>query len=113
MLEEEDTGIFSFPWQILRSFYIFHYEIIAFLSIKQKFSYVLQANRWIRNKEAGNQLKILKMTDGSFLRILEACIRTGLPVLLEDVGEALDPALEPILLKQTFMQVHSILSSVP
>ncbi|XP_059176449.1 dynein axonemal heavy chain 6-like [Physella acuta] len=63
-----------------------------------------QANRWIRNKEASNKLKIVKMTDNNFLRTLEACIRTGIPILLEDVGEVLDPALEPVLLKQTFIQ---------
>jgi dynein heavy chain len=45
------------------------------------------------------------MTDGHFLRILENCVRIGMPLLLEDVGETLDPALEPILLKQTFMAV--------
>ena len=45
------------------------------------------------------------MTDGHFLRILENCVRIGMPLLLEDVGETLDPALEPILLKQTFMSV--------
>jgi dynein heavy chain len=43
------------------------------------------------------------MTDGHFLRILENCVRISMPLLLEDVGETLDPALEPILLKQTFM----------
>ncbi len=64
-----------------------------------------QANRWIKNKEKDNQLKIIKMTDGHFLRILENCVRIGMPLLLEDVGETLDPALEPILLKQTFMSV--------
>ncbi|CAF3079436.1 unnamed protein product [Rotaria socialis] len=62
-----------------------------------------QANRWIKNKEKENALKIIKMTDGHFLRILENCVRIGMPLLLEDVGETLDPALEPILLKQTFM----------
>lgn len=64
-----------------------------------------QANRWIKNKEKENALKVIKMTDGHFLRILENCIRIGMPLLLEDVGETLDPALEPILLKQTFMSV--------
>jgi dynein heavy chain len=62
-----------------------------------------QANRWIKNREKENALKIIKMTDGHFLRILENCVRIGMPLLLEDVGETLDPALEPILLKQTFM----------
>ncbi|XP_072807658.1 dynein axonemal heavy chain 6 isoform X2 [Vicugna pacos] len=61
-----------------------------------------QANRWIRNKENKNGLKIVKLTDSNFLRILENSIRLGLPVLLEELRETLDPALEPILLKQIF-----------
>uniref|UniRef100_A0A8C8W0I7 Dynein, axonemal, heavy chain 6 n=1 Tax=Peromyscus maniculatus bairdii TaxID=230844 RepID=A0A8C8W0I7_PERMB len=62
-----------------------------------------QANRWIRNKESKSGLKIIKLTDSNFLRTLENSIRLGLPVLLEELREVLDPALEPILLKQTFM----------
>nr|XP_060479238.1 dynein axonemal heavy chain 6 [Panthera onca] len=62
-----------------------------------------QANRWIRNKESKSGLKIIKLTDTNFLRTLENSIRLGLPVLLEELRETLDPALEPILLKQTFM----------
>ncbi|XP_007947093.1 dynein axonemal heavy chain 6 [Orycteropus afer afer] len=61
-----------------------------------------QANRWIRNKESKSGLKIIKLTDSHFLRTLENSIRLGLPVLLEELKETLDPALEPILLKQTF-----------
>nr|KAI8745336.1 dynein heavy chain 6; axonemal-like isoform X4 [Biomphalaria glabrata] len=68
-----------------------------------------QANRWIRNREALNKLKIIKLSNSNFLRTLEACIRGGLPVLMEDVGEALDPALEPVLLKQTFIQGGRVL----
>ncbi|KAL7988579.1 hypothetical protein Chor_007498, partial [Crotalus horridus] len=62
-----------------------------------------QANRWIRTKEAKCGLKIIKLTDTGFLRTLENAIRLGLPVLLEEIRETLDPALEPILLKQTFV----------
>ncbi|XP_062985188.1 dynein axonemal heavy chain 6 [Elgaria multicarinata webbii] len=62
-----------------------------------------QANRWIRNKETKSGLKIIKLTDSGFLRTLENAIRLGLPVLLEELKESLDPALEPILLKQTFV----------
>ena len=62
-----------------------------------------QANRWIRNKERNNSLKIIKLSDGNFLRTLENCVRIGMPVLLEDLGEQIDPSLEPILLKQTYM----------
>ncbi|XP_043915244.1 dynein axonemal heavy chain 6 [Protopterus annectens] len=62
-----------------------------------------QANRWIRNKEIKNGLKVIKLTDSGFLRTLENAIRLGLPVLLEELKESLDPALEPVLLKQTFV----------
>ena len=45
-----------------------------------------QANRWIRSKESKNGLKVIKLTDFSFLRTLENAIRMGMPVLLEEVG---------------------------
>lgn len=63
-----------------------------------------QANKWIRNMEKDKSLDIIKLTDRDFLRTLENAIRFGKPILLENVGEKLDPALEPILLKQTFKQ---------
>jgi dynein heavy chain len=48
-------------------------------------------------KEKG--LKILKFTDGNYLKILEMAIRMGNPVLIENVYEDLDPAIEPLLQK--------------
>ncbi|ESN90843.1 hypothetical protein HELRODRAFT_194633 [Helobdella robusta] len=60
-----------------------------------------KANRWIRNKESTNSLKTIKSNEVNFLRTLETAIRLGLPVLMEDVGEHIDPALDPILLRQT------------
>eukprot|EP00741_Cyanophora_paradoxa_P000409 tig00000404_g400.t1 len=63
-----------------------------------------QANKWVKNMESKNGLKIIKMTDANFLRTLESSIRLGSPVLLEDIGEELDPSLEPILQKQIFKQ---------
>ncbi|KAG2448089.1 hypothetical protein HYH02_007114 [Chlamydomonas schloesseri] len=63
-----------------------------------------QANSWIKAMEARNGLRCIKLTDGNFLRTLENSIRIGNPVLIEDVGEALDPALEPVLQKAIFKQ---------
>lgn len=59
-----------------------------------------QANRWVRNMEAEEGLKVVKQTQSDFVRNLENAISFGLPVLLENVGESLDPILEPILTKQ-------------
>jgi len=52
--------------------------------------------------EVSKQVNIIKLTDSDYLRTLENCIQFGKPVLLENVGEDLDPSLTPILLKQTF-----------
>jgi dynein heavy chain len=61
-----------------------------------------QANKWIRNLEADNKLQLCSLKDPNYLRTLEISIQFGHPVLLENVGEELDPALEPILAKQIF-----------
>ncbi|TGZ66131.1 hypothetical protein CRM22_005485 [Opisthorchis felineus] len=61
-----------------------------------------QANKWIKALGSAEGMIVLKMSDKDFLRNLENTIRFGKPCLLENVGEELDPALEPILLKQTF-----------
>ena len=51
-----------------------------------------------------NNLQVIKLTDSNFLRSLENSIQFGNPVLLENVGEELDPSLEPLLQKQLFKQ---------
>jgi dynein heavy chain len=64
-----------------------------------------QANRWIRQMEDANGLQIVRLTDSNLMHVLENGIRAGNSVLLEDVGETLDPVLSSVLLKQTFVQV--------
>ncbi|XP_042305771.1 dynein axonemal heavy chain 1 isoform X2 [Sceloporus undulatus] len=66
-----------------------------------------QANKWIKNLEKDSGLDTSKLSDRDFLRTLENAIRFGKPFLLENVGEELDPALEPVLLKQTYKQQGS------
>jgi len=44
----------------------------------------------------------VKLSDPDFVRMFEQCLQMGQPLLLENVGEELDPILEPILLRQTF-----------
>ncbi|KAG7256268.1 hypothetical protein CRUP_029318, partial [Coryphaenoides rupestris] len=66
-----------------------------------------QANKWIKNMEREKGLEVMKLSDRDFLRSLENAIQFGKPCLLENVGEELDPALEPVLLRQTFKQQGS------
>ena len=67
-----------------------------------------QANRWIKSLEKDKSLDVVKLTDRDFLRSLENAVRFGKPCLLENVGEELDPALDPILTRQTFKQAGSM-----
>lgn len=65
-----------------------------------------QANKWIKrmeNKE--DQLLIMKLNEKDFLKKIERKIVYGQPVLLENVGEDLDPSLEPLLLKQVVKNI--------
>jgi len=66
-----------------------------------------QANRWTKNMERDNHMAVIKLTDADYTRHLENCISFGNPLLLENVGEELDPSLEPLLLKQIFKQGFS------
>lgn len=61
-----------------------------------------QANKWIRNMEADNELKVCKLSDANYLRTMENAVQFGRPVLLENLDETLPAALEPLLLKQVF-----------
>ena len=63
-----------------------------------------QANKFIKNMGKNTDvvntgLDVFKLSEGNLLRNLEIAITYGKWVLLENIGEELDPALEPILLQ--------------
>ncbi|XP_075164298.1 dynein heavy chain 3, axonemal [Haematobia irritans] len=58
-----------------------------------------QANKWIKNMEKKNDLKVIKQSDSNYMQVLELAIAYGNPVLIENVGERLDSNLTPILEK--------------
>ena len=68
----------------------------------------IQANKWLKSMEKERGLKILKFTDGNYLKMLEMGIRMGQPVLIENVYEDLDPAIEPLLQKQIVVKGNSM-----
>ncbi len=57
-------------------------------------------------------MQVLRQSDKRFLQTLENCIRFGKWCLIENVGESIDAALEPILLQQTFKQVCQFVLSI-
>lgn len=63
-----------------------------------------QANKFVKKLEKKNNLTVVKLSDSDLSRSLESAIQFGTTLLLENVGEELDPLLEPVLLKLTFQQ---------
>jgi dynein heavy chain len=60
----------------------------------------LQGIKWVKNKY-GSGLKIVRLGQKGFLDILEAAISAGEVVLIENIGEALDPVLDTLLGRNT------------
>ncbi|XP_034934334.1 dynein heavy chain 2, axonemal [Chelonus insularis] len=68
-----------------------------------------QAVKWIKNMEAPNNLRVIDLQRRDFIRILEQALQFGEPLLLENVGEHLDPILNPILNKKFIKLGNSLM----
>merc|ERR1719174_2749713 len=62
-----------------------------------------QAKTWIK-RTFKESLEVIRLNNPNMLRSLENCVRIGRPLLIEDIGERLAPALEPILQKAIYEQ---------
>ncbi|XP_076454460.1 dynein axonemal heavy chain 2-like [Babylonia areolata] len=58
-----------------------------------------QAIKWIKNMEGEKGLKVIDFQQPDYMRTLETAIHMGLPVILQNVQEHLDPSLDPVLTK--------------
>ncbi|CAJ1405692.1 unnamed protein product [Effrenium voratum] len=55
------------------------------------------------------QIVVAKFTDSDYLKRLEGCIQFGNPMLIENMLEDTDPAVEPVLLRQTFKKGSAVM----
>ncbi|XP_059853521.1 dynein axonemal heavy chain 17 [Delphinus delphis] len=60
----------------------------------------LQGIKWIKNKY-GSKLKAIRLGQKSYLDIIEQAISEGDTLLIENIGETVDPVLDPLLGRNT------------
>ena len=68
------------------------------------FIFLPQGKIWVRNKESKNELQVTNLNHKYFRQHLEDALSLGRPLLIEDITEELDPALDNIL-EKNFIKV--------
>ncbi len=68
-----------------------------------------QAVTWIKRTFKGKNLTVKALTDGDFMKHLELAIQFGNPFLFENVGEELDPMIDPVLEKNVVKEGAQLL----
>ncbi|KFB36573.1 AGAP007675-PA-like protein [Anopheles sinensis] len=56
-----------------------------------------QGKQWIRSKESGSGLVVTSLNHKYLRNHIEDCVTLGYPMLIEDIGEELDPVLDNVL----------------
>ena len=68
-----------------------------------------QANKWVRNMEKARQCRIVTLAMSDMVRQIETALQFGQPVVLQDIGEEIDPVLEPLLAKAFIKRGNAVL----
>lgn len=60
---------------------------------------------WVKEREAKNNLKVVRMGAPDTATKMERAIEAGHSVLIENMGETIDAVLNPVITRSTFKKV--------
>ena len=72
----------------------------------------LQGISWISEREKANNLRVVQLTTPKYLDQVEQCIVNGEPIIIENMAEAIDAVLEPVLSRATIKKGRSLIIKV-
>lgn len=56
----------------------------------------LQGISWLKTREAKNDLQVTRLTNPKMVKILEASIESGKPVMIENLENSIDAVIQPV-----------------
>lgn len=68
----------------------------------------LHGARWVQGREGSKGLVVLQQGAPKLLDVVTRCIENGTPLMIENLPEALDPALEPLVARRTMKRGRSV-----
>merc|ERR1719181_1310087 len=69
----------------------------------------LQGINWITERESQKNLRIVQLSMPKYLDQVEQCIQEGEPIIIENMGEAIDAVLEPVLARATIKKGRNLI----
>jgi dynein heavy chain len=67
----------------------------------------LQGIKWVKNRE-GSELRVVRLGARGYLDVIERAVSNGECVLIENIGESVDPVLDPLLGRNTIKKGRCI-----
>lgn len=61
-----------------------------------------QGIKWLRKREEDNGLSVVQLTQKKWLRNVEQAIVNGNTLIIENIGEEIDPTLDPVLARAIY-----------
>jgi dynein heavy chain len=68
----------------------------------------LQGIKWLKQKEEGDNLKVITLTQPKWLNVIVNAIQQGQTVIIENVGEDIDATLDPVLARAVYRKGRTI-----